>query len=164
MKRLLYPMAFLLALAGCSSPADSTVSPADSPTSADRGRRLAGTYEVNTIGMQVGTYPQQVIQYPILLNGKPVLSSQIKVERKAENLINLAVSTVIDKSVFQQGAAVENISYQQDMEIQTNGNGYDLYGKGRKIARFDDNAFVVTIEETNKSGETVRMELKATKQ
>ncbi|CCH03148.1 hypothetical protein FAES_5149 [Fibrella aestuarina BUZ 2] len=160
MKRLLYPMAFLLAMAGCSSPADSTVSPATSP---DRGRRLAGTYEVNTIEMQAGTYPQQVIQYPILLNGKPVLSSQIKVERKAENRIDLTVSTVIDKSVFQQGAAVENISYQQEMEIQTNGNGYDLYGKGRKLARFDDNAFVVNIEEISKSGETVRMELKASR-
>lgn len=161
MKRLLYPMAFLLAMAGCSSPADSTVSPAASP---DRGRRLSGTYEVNTIETQAGTHPKQVIQYPILLNGKPVLWSQIKVERKAENRIDLAVSTVIDKSVFQAGAPVENIGYQQEMEIQTNGNGYDLYGRGRKIARFDDNTFVLTIEETNKSGETVRMALKATKQ
>ena len=157
MKTAIYLFIALLIVAGCSKPStDDSVTP-------DRGRRMAGTYEVSSMAMQYGSEPKEVIPIPLILEGKQLLSAEIGVERVAEGQVNVKMKLIVDESIFGGMPGMEDTQLEQLMEIRNNGSGYDLYEDGKKVARFDDDMFVVQAEQQKADGTLITTELTARK-
>jgi hypothetical protein len=128
MKPLLLVCLTVLALAGCA-PSDKTVTP-----QADRARLMAGAYVMNYLSAQVGTAPAQVTPLPLMQNGKELLSLTMSIARLSESTVDLTVSIIVDPSLIQQGLNPDDLTSHQQADIKDNGNGYDLYAQGKKVA------------------------------
>ena len=134
----------------------------------DRARKMAGTYQVDQVTFQVGSEPAISIPLPLQLNGQPAFTASISITRKSENVVDQTVAFVINKAAFPADVdphLLKDESYNaENLEIRDNGAGYDLYVDGDKLARFDDNTYIVdrTITDPD-TGKTYRVGLRAKK-
>lgn len=140
----------------------------DTPVQADRARKMAGTYQVNLMTLQVGSQPTLSIPFPAQFNGQPLMSASITITRKSESSVDQTMAFTINKSALPASIDQSLLNDErytfEDMEIRNNGTGYDLYANGAKVAYFDDNTYTIQNVVTDlKTGETYSIGLRAKK-
>ncbi|MBO0939749.1 hypothetical protein J2I47_24600 [Fibrella sp. HMF5335] len=160
--KLILPFILLLTLlSGCSTSGDNI---APQP---DRARRMSGTYLLNYMSVQNGSQPAVSTALPLQMNGKELLSATISITRKTESTVDVAMSLTIDQTLADQirlnPKDLTNVV--QPMEIRDNGGGYDLYNQSQKVARYDNDTFIMQLEAKNpQTGEVFKTEFRGTKQ